>query len=273
MNTEVRTVSGGERRFTYLERGSGTPFVLLHGVGSAAQSWKPQLEGLSPSFRVIAWDAPGYGGSTLTPNATPDAGDFAAALEAFLAAVGVDRLHLAGHSFGCITAARFARLHPERILTLTLSGISTGHAHLPAGERERLKRGRLDALAELGPRGMAESRGPRLLGPDADESMKRAVIDAMAMVRLDGYPRAVHTISVADTRADVRQLDSAMRVQFIYGEADAISPPGQNRSVHRERPAAPVHALARTGHAPYVEQPAAFNRILSEFASSGERKE
>ena len=114
---------------------------------------------------------------------------------------------------------------------------------------------------------MAEARGPRLLGPDADEAARRAVIDAMAAVRPDGYTRAVHTISVADTCADVRQLDKALRVQFIYGEADVISPPEQNRTVHRERPAAPVHALSRTGHAPYVEQPAAFNGILLGFAA------
>jgi pimeloyl-ACP methyl ester carboxylesterase len=263
---DMKTITVGERRFTYLEQGSGTPFVLLHGVGSAARSWTHQLEGLSRAFRVIAWDAPGYGGSSLTPEELPDAGDFAAALEDFLAALGVDRFHLVGHSFGCITAARFARLHPERILTLTLSGISGGHAHLPADERERLRKGRLDVLAELGPRGMAETRGPRLLGPDADEAARRAVIDTMAMVRPDGYTRAVHTISVADTRADVRQLDKAMRVQFIYGESDAITTPEQNRAVHRERPDAPVHALPRTGHAPYVEQPAAFNKILLEFA-------
>jgi pimeloyl-ACP methyl ester carboxylesterase len=265
--TDTKTITAGARRFTYLEQGSGTPFVLLHGIGSAARSWEPQLEGLSKSFRVIAWDAPGYGGSSVIDKQFPDAGDFAAALEALLAVLGVDRFHLAGHSFGCITAARFARLHPERILTLTLSGIATGHAHLPEDERERLRRLRLDDLEALGPRGMAEKRGPRLPGPDADEATKRAVIETMAQVRPDGYPRAVYTLSMADTRADVRQLDKAMRVQFVYGEADVITPVEQNRSVHRERPDAPVHALPRTGHAPYVEQPAAFNRILLEFAS------
>jgi pimeloyl-ACP methyl ester carboxylesterase len=268
MSNDTKTITAGERRFTYLEAGSGTPFVLLHGIGSAAQSWKHQLEALSKDFRVIAWDAPGYGGSSLIAKEHADAGDFAAALEAMLGALNVDRLHLAGHSFGCITAARFARLHPARILTLTLSGIATGHAHLPEEERERLRRLRLDDLTALGPRGMAEKRGPRLLGLDADEATRRAVIESMAMVRPDGYTRAVYTLSTADTRADVRQLDAALRVQFIYGGADAITPPEQNRSVHRERPAAPVHELPRAGHAPYVEQPAAYNAILQDFAKS-----
>ncbi len=264
---EARTIAAGERRFTYLEQGNGTPFVLLHGIGSAARSWKHQIEGLSKSFRVVAWDAPGYGGSSLIAKELPDAGDFAAALAAFLAAVDVDRFNLVGHSFGCITAARYARLRPERILTLTLSGVAGGHAHLPAEERERLRKARLDDLAELGLRGMAEKRGPRLLGPDADEATRRAVIETMALVRPDGYTRAVHTLSVADTRGDVRQLDKAMRVQFIYGDADVITTPEQNRAVHHERPDSPVHVLPRAGHALYMEQPAAFNKILVGFAA------
>ena len=260
-----RTVTSGNARFTYLEQGSGTPLVLLHGVGSAARSWKHQLDALSATFRVVAWDAPGYGDSSVLPQEKPDAGDFAAALEVFLAAVGVERFHLVGHSFGCITAARFARLHPERILTLTLASVAGGHAQLAADERERLRKARLDDLAELGPRGMAEKRAPRLLGPHADEATKRAVIETMAIVRPDGYTRAVWMLSGADTRADVRQLPKDLRTQIIYGDADVITTPEQNQSVARERPGVPVHVLPAGGHAVYLEQPAAFNEILLRF--------
>jgi len=266
---EVRTVTAGDRRFTYLEEGTGTPLVLLHGVGSAARSWKQQIRDLSKTFHVVAWDAPGYAGSSLIAKEEPDAGDFAEALAAFLTAVGVTgRFHLVGHSFGCITAARFARLHPERILTLTLASIASGHAQLPAEERTRLANARLDDLAALGPRGMAEKRGPRLLGPNADEAAKRAVIETMSLVRPDGYTRAVRMLSGADTRADVRALPKTMRVQMIYGDADVITTPEQNQAVARERPGVPVHVLPAGGHAVYVEQPGAFNARLLEFTQS-----
>ena len=263
---ETRTVTAGDRRFTYLEAGSGTPLVLLHGVGSAARSWRQQIRDLSKGFRVVAWDAPGYGGSSLTPRERPEAGDFAEALDAFLNAVGVTgRFHLVGHSFGCITAARFARLHPERILTLTLASIASGHAQLPAEERSRLRNARLDDLAELGPRGMAEKRAPRLLGPNADEAAKRAVTETMSLINPEGYTRAVWMLSGADTRADVRELPETMRVQMIYGDADVITTPGQNLAVARERPGVPVHVLPAGGHAVYVEQPAAFDALLLAF--------
>jgi pimeloyl-ACP methyl ester carboxylesterase len=264
----IRTVTRGNASFSYLEQGTGTPLVLLHGIGSAARSWKHQLAALSERSRVIAWDAPGYGGSTALTPADPSAEDYAASLQEFVAALGLDRFHVVGHSLGCVMAARYAKLHPERILTLTLASIATGHAQLPAAEREKLRAGRLDDLAALGPRGMAEKRGPRLLGPHASPESVRAVVETMAMIRPDGYTRAVRMLSKADTRADVRALTADMRVQFIYGDADVITTPEQNRSVHRERPGAPVHVLAGAGHACYIEQPEAFNIAVSRWITT-----
>jgi pimeloyl-ACP methyl ester carboxylesterase len=61
---DSRTVRAGDATFSYWEAGSGPPLVLLHGIGSAAASFRYQLEALSARFRVAAWDAPGYGAST-----------------------------------------------------------------------------------------------------------------------------------------------------------------------------------------------------------------
>ena len=264
----VRTVTCGNACFSYLEQGTGTPLVLLHGVGSAARSWTHQVDALSNRSRVIAWDAPGYGTSTALAPDEPSAGDYAASLQEFLAALRVDHFHLVGHSLGCIMAARYAKQHPGRILSLTLASVATGHAHLPAAERERLRAGRLDDLAALGARGMAEKRGPRLLGPNAAPQSVRAVVETMALIRPDGYTQAVRMLSNADTRADVRALAPDMRVQFIYGDADVITTPEQNESVHRERPGAPVHVLPGAGHACYIEQPEAFNELVARWVGN-----
>ena len=264
----IHTVTRGNASFSYLDRGTGTPLVLLHGVGSAARSWRHQIEALASHLRVIAWDAPGYGSSTAVAAADPIAQHYAESLHNFLAALGIDRFHLVGHSLGCVMAARYARLNPERILSLTLASIATGHAQLPPGEREKLRAGRLDDLAALGPHGMAEKRGPRLLGPHATPDQVRAVVETMSMIRPDGYTQAVRMLSNADTRADVRALAPDLRVQFIYGDADAITTPEQNRSVHRERPAAPVHVLHGAGHALYIEQPDAFNELVLRWITS-----
>ena len=47
----------------YRRAGAGAPLVLLHGGWSDGRSWTPQLASLAQQYDVIAWDAPGCGGS------------------------------------------------------------------------------------------------------------------------------------------------------------------------------------------------------------------
>lgn len=248
---------------SYMEAGRGIPLVLLHGIGSAAVSFRDQVEGLSDRCRVIAWDAPGYGQSTALDKAHPDAGDYAAALSAFLDSLQVERCHLVGHSLGCLMAARFAATYPDRILSLTLSSIAIGHASLPEDERQKLLTQRLDDVAALGPRGMAEKRGPRLLGPDASPEMIRRVVDTMAAIRPDGYAQAARMLSTGNVKTDVKQLPPSMPLQIVYGDADVITPPARNLEIAALRPSAPVHVIPAAGHALYLEKPDRFNAILA----------
>src|SRR5260370_39819227 len=93
---DSRTVRAGDAAFSYLEAGTGPPLVLLHGIGSAAASFRHQLQALSARFRVVAWDAPGCGASTPLAIAHPDTSGYAAALHAWLRALGIGPCHPVG---------------------------------------------------------------------------------------------------------------------------------------------------------------------------------
>lgn len=266
--TDPRIAVLGDARISYLEVGRGVPLVLLHGIGSASKSWRHQLAGLADRFRVIAWDAPGYAQSTpLTPE-TPDAGDYAGALLAFLDSLGIGRCHLVGHSLGTLMVARFATQHADRLLSLTLSSIAIGHAQMAPEERNRLLHSRLEDFTTLGARAMAEKRGPRLLGPDAIPEMRQAVIDAMAQVQMPGYGQAARMLSNGDALADIARIPVALPVQFVYGDADVITPPAANLKAAALRPQAPVHVVSKAGHALYLEKPERFSAILADFAEA-----
>src|SRR5260370_31961929 len=174
-----RRIEGGGSVLAYSEAGAGTPLVLLHGIGSAARAFDHQLAGLSERLRVIAWDAPGYGGSTCLAPESPRAADYATALAAMLDALGIPACHLVGHSLGTLIAVSFAADHPARILSLTLASVAAGQARLPAAEREKALAQRLGDVVELGPRRMAEQRGPRLLASTATPAMLRRGGEAM----------------------------------------------------------------------------------------------
>ncbi len=258
----TRTIATSQGAVTYLEAGQGAPLVLLHGIGSAARSFSAQMAAFADR-RVIAWNAPGYAGSAPLAPAAPDAGDYACALGAFLDALGVADCDLFGHSLGCLMAARFAADHPQRVASLTLASIAAGHARLEPQERARLLDGRLGDVAALGPRGMAEKRGPRLLGPDASPDQIRAVVETMACVDPHGYGQAARMLSSGDILADLARLPASIPVRIVFGSADVITPPEVNRRVAAAFGRAEVVEIPRAGHALYVDQCGAFNAALA----------
>ncbi len=262
---QIAPLAGGDLAF--LDAGAGPAIVLLHGIGSAARSWEPLIAALSPRWRVIAWNAPGYPPSAPLPMEWPTAADYAQRLAIMLEHIGVERCHLVGHSLGCLIAGRFARLHPERVATLTLASCALGHARLDASERDRLLSSRIGDVEALGARGMAEKRGPRLLGPGAPVETIRAVVETMARIELTGYVQASRMLSRGDLIDDIGALLQELPGQFIYGSGDVITPPEVNLRAAAARPGAPVTVLPGAGHACYVEQPGAFSRAIEEFAS------
>lgn len=265
-STEAHSASLGTGELRWLEQGAGTPLVLLHGIGSNAGSWTRQMTAFA-DCRVLAWNAPGYGGSTALAALSPDAGDYAGVLTAWLDRLRLERIHLVGHSLGCLIAARFAATQPQRLLTLTLASIAAGHARLPAQERQRLLDGRLDDVEQLGAGGMAEKRGPRLCGPLATQADVSAVIAAMAAVDPHGYAQAARMLSSGDILADVERLPAALPVQIVFGRSDVITSPAANRRVAAHLPQARIVEIPQAGHACPVDSAVAFNAAISEFIS------
>ena len=98
----------------YRRAGAGAPLVLLHGGLSDGRSWTPQLESLPREYDVIAWDAPGCGGSA-DPAADLRLADYADAVAALVRALGVGPVHLAGHSFGAGLAIEVYGRHRQLV--------------------------------------------------------------------------------------------------------------------------------------------------------------
>jgi non-heme chloroperoxidase len=105
----------------YIERGQGTPVVLVHGTLGDYRTWDGQLEAFSKRYRVIS-----YSRRYHYPNRwTKDSTDFSVTihardLTAFIKALKLPPVHLIGHSYGAFIAFLVARDHPEVIRSLTL---------------------------------------------------------------------------------------------------------------------------------------------------------
>lgn len=251
----------------YLERpGRGGPvLVLLHGIGSNAASFAPLLPLLPDDWRVIAWNAPGYGTSTPLEAGWPVAADYARALAGLYDALSLDRPLLVGHSLGALTAAAFAAEHPERVARLLLASPATGHGVAPGGTLGPAAQARIDDLDRLGATAFAALRAPRLVWrPEANPGLVAAVADGMGRVDRRGYGQAVRML------ASGRLLDDAARLSVptdvIVGAEDVVTPPGNARDVHaavRPDRRGALTIVPEAGHALYHQAPAAFARALT----------
>ena len=268
-SVESAIARGSAAGLSYLAgAGGGLPVVLLHGIGSNAESFVPLMRAFAGRHSVLAWDAPGYGGSEPLAAQWPDASDYAASLGRLLGELAVSRCLLLGHSLGALIAARFALLSVSRVAALVLVSPAIGYgaekgAPLPAGAARRIAE-----LDRLGPEQFAIARAPSLLAdPAARPDVLDAVLRAMAAVRRPGYDQAARLLAVG------RLLDDAARLEVptavLVGTADRITPPSHVRRVFDALPQSlqpRLHReIANAGHALCQEQPGEVARALAEL--------
>ncbi|MFP5433315.1 MAG: alpha/beta fold hydrolase, partial [Alphaproteobacteria bacterium] len=92
----------------FIERGSGKPLLLIHGLGSSLRAWQPILDNLAAKRSITAIDLPGHGS---TP-AGPDSGTFeglVASVERFLVETGRVGVDAVGSSMGARIVLELAR--------------------------------------------------------------------------------------------------------------------------------------------------------------------
>src|SRR5687767_11347984 len=110
----------------YEDAGTGAPpLVLIHGFPLSRDAWRPQLEALGSTRRVIVPDLRGFGesGASTGPTTMPR---FAEDLKALLDHLGTGPVVLAGHSMGGYIALAFAGAYPEMLKGLALVGTKSG---------------------------------------------------------------------------------------------------------------------------------------------------
>jgi len=247
-------------RISYREAGRGAPTVLLHGLLGNARSWSWQFHLLSERYRVIAWDAPGYGLSDTTEQ---DQDAFAEALLGLVDHLGCETVNLLGHSMGGVVAATFAARHPGRVARLVLSCTHVGYAQpadTPPTEKllERLRDIESQGLVAYG-----QGRARAMVAPGATAE----AIDLAALIAAETNPDGLFCATRMLQFADVRPLYAklAMPVLIINGTEDPVVQPIMKQELLALNPKAERTEIAGTGHAPYLEDPETYSQIVTSF--------
>ena len=163
---ELQTTDVNGLRLAWREAGDGPALVLLHGIGSGSQGWQHQYAAFADRYRVIGWDAPGYGGSGDLEGDAPPTKDYADAMAGLLDALEIPAAHFVGNSLGALMISSIAKHHGDRVLSMVLSDAAGGYGQKSEEERAATVAARLDPMAELGPEEFARRRGtPALRQP------------------------------------------------------------------------------------------------------------
>ena len=254
----------------YVEKGSGQPFVFLHGMSSCGEAWWQQFDDFGDLFHVIAYDSVNHGHSSNSPR-DEDEPDRTDELEAFLAALGIERPILAGNSMGGATITRWAARHPGDAAALIVSGsgvaggvgsgVAGGVGSGVAAPRRALKP--LDPDVLFLPIGDSLTDGFKAAHPRMYERYLRIRSTATRLEYMrNPRPRNPKTIAESETLAE-RVSDITSPLMVVVGALDRAVPNAER--LHQLVSGSRFSLIEGAPHNVYYEAAAPYNETVAAF--------
>jgi len=258
-------VEVGGLAIAYERAGSGPPVVLAHGfVGDGRSTWGSQIDGLADEFTVVAWDAPGAGGSTDPPeNFGMD--DYADCFAAFLRALRIEPAHLVGLSFGgALVLATFHRHRGFASSLALVSGYAGWSGSLGSADaRQRLTRSL--EMSELPSDEFAAAMVPSMFSSSVEGEVVARFLDSVRAFRPGGF-RAMARASFEDQSLVLPEVD--VPTLLLYADHDVRAPVAVGEAMHALVRGSNLVVLRGPGHVSSLEAPSEVTCELRRFLRS-----
>jgi pimeloyl-ACP methyl ester carboxylesterase len=254
----------------FTRSGTGTPLVLLHGLGSSRRAWDPVVPALAGHFDVIAVDLPGFGESaSLAAQDEPLPATLAAAVAGLLDDLGVTAAHLAGNSLGGWVALELAAIRPAASITL-LSPAGLWHGNVPRYQQASLQATRWLARHTGGFLSrLVTYRLGRILvlaqthGRPARLTSEYARTAIQAMGSSPGFDAALRATA---TRGYLATAPVSTPVTVAFGSRDRLLLRRQSRHLDQLPAGTRVEVLPGCGHVPMADDPDAVTALIIQSA-------
>jgi len=253
--------------------GQGEPLLLLNGGMMTIASWEPIASLLTPRFEVVRCD---FRGQLCSPGGPhPDLAAHVTDVVALLDALGLERAHVLGASFGAEVGLLLAATQPARIASLiaaTATDVSTPALRHGGGELGAAWR----CAAEGGSRREALALGELLFYSDAYRNANRAALDGrLAQAELMPewwFAGAVGLLATLENLDLRRYLGSITCPTLIVAAGqDRVMPAERSHAMAAAIPGARLKVFEESGHALIVEQPVECVRVCLEFLEDVKR--
>lgn len=256
-----------DTKLYYEVAGSGDPIVFIHGWSFDTRCWDDQFSAFARDYRVLRYDLRGFGKSAL-----PDTGQSYSHTDdliALLDFLGLERVHVLGHSFGGRIAIDFALNYPERTITLLLPDAAMDVTGLELSEElanwigNTWQTGResgIEQAKEIWIKG--SPLVPAMQNPNAAKKVKQMIDDYSGWhwknndpyVGITPYPPE----RLSKIKAPTLIIVGGLNPQFYFRAAE----------IQKEHiPNSEMVVLPGVGHALNIENPEEFNEIVLGFLS------
>jgi pimeloyl-ACP methyl ester carboxylesterase len=240
-----------ENGFKYIEEGEGEVLLLLHGLMGALSNWDDVIHEFKDRYKVVIPLLPIYD----LPLLTTGVKSISKFIHKFIKYKKFDEVVLLGNSLGGHVGLIFVISHPELVKALVLTGSSGLYENAFGGSFP--KRENYEFIRE---KVAFTFYSPETATKELVDEVYEAVNNRNKVIRILAMAKSAirHNMS-----KDLHKIK--VPVSLIWGKNDRITPPEVAEEFKTLIPQSELNWIDECGHAPMMEQPQEFNKILNAF--------
>lgn len=239
------------KKFKYIEVGEGEPLMLLHGLFGALSNFKDLINYFSPHYKVVVPMLPLFELDLLSTSV----GGLAKFVHKFIEAKDYQHIHLMGNSLGGHVALVHTLKYPERIKSLILTGSSglfengMGDSYPKRGDYEFIKNKTAVTFYD-----------PAVASKELVDEVYEIVNNRIKAIKIITLAKSAIRNNLGDELSQIK-----LPTLLVWGNNDIITPPFVAKEFNKLIPNSELHFIDKCGHAPMMEVPDEFNKILFDF--------
>jgi 2-hydroxy-6-oxonona-2,4-dienedioate hydrolase len=247
MNFEIKQAD----KFKFIEEGEGEPLILLHGLFGSLSNFDDLIKYFRHHNKVVVPMLPLLDLDLLHTSV----GGLQKFVHKFIEHRNYQNVHLLGNSLGGHVAILHVLKQPERIKSLILTG-SSGLFENGMGDTYP-KRGDYDYIKK---KTELTFYDPRIASKELVDEVYETVNNRLKAIKIIALAKSAIRNNLGEELNQIKQP-----TLLIWGNNDTITPPFVGREFQRLIPNSELHFVDKCGHAPMMEVPEEFNRVLHKF--------
>lgn len=245
MKEEIKS----EGKFNYIEKGDGTPIIILHGLMGGLSNFDGVARFFpEKGYKVVIPELPLY----TMPLLKTSVSNFAKYIKEFIDFKGYDEVILLGNSLGGHIGLLTTKLYPSKIKALVITGSSglyesaMGESYPKRGDYEYIKKKAQNVFYD-----------PAVASKEIVDDVYETVNDRSKLVRTLAIAKSAIRHNMAK---DLPNMTTPTCI--IWGKQDNVTPPEVAEDFSKLLPNAELYWIDKCGHAAMMEHPDEFNKLL-----------